>query len=117
MLIPIKGFRSLLLYCRVDLYLYLYIFWFDQNKDFFVPGLDYEELSSQIRTRDREMHLAYCPLPIAICPLPIAICPLPTCHLPTCHLPTCLDKADIGHIRETNTAYSVQLPYIAGHSL
>ena len=51
-------------YCKdVDLYL-VYIFQFDQNKDFFELDVDYEKLCSQIRTRDRENPL--CLLPFAL---------------------------------------------------
>ena len=86
-----KGISLTFIYCRV----YIYMFKFDQNKDFFVPGLDYEELNSQIRTRVSRN--APCLLPIAYCRLPLPTC-LTLCLLPFAY---CLDKSNIGHIRET----------------
>ena len=74
----------------------MYIFQFDQNKDFFVSGLDYEKLSSQIWTRDRENVLSLLPfaLPVAYCSLPVANCGL--------QVALCLNNAEKEHFCVTN---------------
>ena len=84
----------------------MYIFQFDQNKDFFVSGLDYEKLSSQIRTRDRENApcLLLIALPVAYCSLPVAYCGLQVAY--------CLDKAEIEHFCETPLSHEF-FPYTA----